>query len=114
MGGNIASGNARINLLMSYDLKSKIQYYRRKTNRSSNAVVIGILEGAIKKNDKRNYDFKSDPEGSFRKTERMNLVVSSQMKEQLQKEAAESGRSLNNYICSKLLIFFDDIWPDSI
>ena len=114
MGGKISSGNVRINLLMSSELKNKIQYYGKMSNRSANATVIQILEGTIEKKDNRQYDFESDPEDAHRKTSRMNLVVPIAMKEQLQKEATEHRRSLNNYICSKLMIFFEDIWPDSL
>ena len=114
MGGKISAENVRINLLMSSGLKSKIQYFGKNSNRSANAVVLNILEGAIQKKDDREYDFTADPEEAQRKTARMNLVVPLALKDQLQKEAADHGRSLNNYICSKLMIFFGDIWPDSL
>ena len=113
MGGNIKAENTRINLLMSSSLKDKIQYYGKMTNRTANSVVLRILEDAIEKRELPDY-FKMDPDVIQNRTARMNLVVPKEMKEKLNAEATEKGRSLNNYICAKLLIFFEDIWPDSL
>ena len=113
MGGTISSENVRINLLMDPVLKSKIQYYGKMSNRSANAVVLRILEDAIDKKPTEGH-FMFESEVNQRKTARMNLVVPKELKERLSAEAEEKGRSLNNYICTKLLIFFEDIWPDSL
>ena len=113
MGGSISSENVRINLLMDPVLKSKIQYYGKMSNRSANAVVLRILEDAIEKKPTEG-NFKLESEVNQQKTARMNLVVPKALKDKLSVEAEEKGRSLNNYICTKLLIFFEDIWPDSL
>lgn len=110
MGGTISPNNAKIALLMPAKLKSEIQYYAKMTNRSASSVIVRILEGAIEKKDMRDFDYVD----SDRKTERMNIVVPASMKEQLKQESEETSRTLNNYICSKLMIFFEDIWPDSL
>ena len=113
MGGSISSENVRINLLMDPVLKEKIKYYGKKSNRSANAVVLRILEDTIERRPTEEY-FQIEAETDQRKTARMNLVVPKGLKENLSAEAEEKGRSLNNYICTKLLIFFEDIWPDSL
>ena len=114
MGGTISSENVRINLLMDPVLKSKIQYYGKMSNRSANAVVLRILEDAIEKKELPE-SFSADPDQQTQvKTARMNLVVPKALKEKLSAEAKEKGRSLNNYICTKLMIFFEEIWPDSL
>ena len=114
MGGNIATDNARINLLMTPDLKEKIRYYSSKSNRSGNSVIVRILEDAIEKKELPE-SFSADPDQQTQvKTARMNLVVPKALKEKLSAEAKEKGRSLNNYICTKLMIFFEEIWPDSL
>ena len=114
MGGNIANDNARINLLMTPDLKEKIRYYSSKSNRSGNSVIVRILEDAIEKKELPE-SFSADPDQQTQvKTARMNLVVPKALKEKLSAEAKEKGRSLNNYICTKLMIFFEEIWPDSL
>ena len=113
MGGSISNENVRINLLMTSELKNRISYYSSNLNRSSNSVVVQILEDTLqKKNLPDHFDGGSDP--NQRKTARMNLVVSKDLKEKLSAEAKEKDRSLNYYICTKLLIFFDMLWPDSL
>ena len=113
MGGTISRENVRINLLMDPELKSKIQYYGKMSNRSANAVVLRILEDAIDKKPTEGH-FMFESEVNQRKTARMNLVVPKELKESLSAEAEAKGRSLNNYICTKLLIFFEAVWPDSL
>lgn len=113
MGGSISNENVRINLLMDPVLKSKIQHYGKMSNRSANAEVLRILEGTIEKKPTEG-QFAFESEVNQRKTARMNLVVPKALKEKLSAEAEEKKRSLNNYICTKLLIFFEDIWPDSL
>ena len=113
MGGNIKDDKTRINLLMTSSLKEKIRYFGSKSNRTANSVVVQILEDAIEKK-KMPDTFDPDPTVSQRRTARMNLVVPQAMKERLEAEAKEKDRSLNNYICTKLLIFFDEIEPDSL
>ena len=113
MGGSISNENVRINLLMDPVLKSKIKYHAENSNRSANATVLRILEDAIEKKPMEGH-FTFESEVNQRKTARMNLVVPKDLKDKLSAEAKSKGRSLNNYICTKLLIFFEDIWPDSL
>ena len=113
MGGTISSENVRINLLMDPVLKEKIKYYGTMSNRSANAVVLRILEDAIEKKPTEGQIF-YESETDQRKTARLNLVVPKALKEKLSIEAETKGRSLNNYICTKLLIFFEAVWPDSL
>lgn len=109
MGGNIKKDNARINLIVSQSLKDKIQTYAKKSGRSMSSLCLYILtdKTALRTYEDFNpfllLDMSEEKEEG---TARINLVVPAALKEELNNQAAEKSRSLNNYINTRLFVYF--------
>lgn len=115
MGGQIKKGNTHINLVMSKILKEKIQEYARNDNRSMSNYCVRILDDPyIYMSFYKNNPGKALASANWKNKgmARINLVVSEEQKNKLIAEAEEAGRSLNNYIVTKLLIFCLFMDPD--
>jgi len=109
MGGNIKKDNARINLIVSQSLKDKIQTYAKKSGRSMSSLCLYILtdKTSLRVYEDFNPFLLLEMSEEIRKgTARINLVVPAALKEELNNRAAEKSRSLNNYINTRLFVYF--------
>ena len=110
MGGSISKENTRINLIVPKKIKRKAEAYAKVSNRSTGNTCLRILTNPVvaeKFHTVIDTPFMREIEDMKAEgQERMNLVVPIRIKEQLQAEADEHFRSLNNYIVSFLYFYF--------
>lgn len=107
MGGNISKNNTRINLIIPKTIKKKVEECAKAYNRSAGSTCVNIITNPMTKGHLRGTDDLSEIADMKKEGQaRMNLVIPIPDKEQLQAEAEDQGRSLNNYIISLLYVAF--------